>query len=324
MDGPPADSLVDAAPLAEFAVPVPPIPDRFHDVWRQLHYAAQVPVNLGKRWAVAHDDDSHTSLVYDDDAFAWVNSAADGSGPTLEALIDLQRTTVTVARADDAGVSETLQLDGLRLEDARDWLDEIAHALADRPAKRPALPAPDLPRHEVATEGLFRFDDRRDETRAVDACYTRTAEMLARLVRMVEAADAGLSVAQLGVDLDAKSAKPVPCRLWPHHFDLASLFVAKREENDRPVRTIGVGLAPPDELERSGYFYVAPWTDDGSTPDEERFVKPPYGRWVWRAGEHLAVLPLRELWSLTDEADRGAATANFIAAALTAANHAIA
>lgn len=58
-------------------------------------------------------------------------------------------------------------------------------------------------------------------------------------------------------------------RCWPHHFDIAHLFLLG------DARTIGIGLAPGDTLIPEPYFYVTPWP----YPDASRLGDLAFGEW---------------------------------------------
>jgi hypothetical protein len=110
-------------------------------------------------------------------------------------------------------------------------------------------------------------------------------------------------------------------RLWPHHFDLASLFVVERDSKGAMTKTIGVGITPPDAVDDAGYWYVSPW----SKAEGDGFAKAdlPLGRWVDRGAMPMAVLPVTEVWRIASEGEltkagavQAAAVAEFVAAAV--------
>jgi len=55
-------------------------------------------------------------------------------------------------------------------------------------------------------------------------------------------------------------------RCWPHHYDLATLFVLE-EGDPETVRSIGLGLSPGDESYAEPYFYCTPWPPPNALPE---------------------------------------------------------
>jgi hypothetical protein len=49
-------------------------------------------------------------------------------------------------------------------------------------------------------------------------------------------------------------------RIWPHHFDLATLISLPHTQKDESV-SIGVGMSPGDGNYNEPYWYVTPWPD---------------------------------------------------------------
>lgn len=47
-------------------------------------------------------------------------------------------------------------------------------------------------------------------------------------------------------------------RVWPHHFDIATLITLDDGDAER-ARSVGVGLSPGDGGIPQPYFYVTPW-----------------------------------------------------------------
>jgi len=65
-------------------------------------------------------------------------------------------------------------------------------------------------------------------------------------------------------------------RCWPHHFDLATLFVLDPDEDAEDARSFGVGMTPGDASYDRPYWYVTPWP----YPDASALPElPGDGRW---------------------------------------------
>jgi hypothetical protein len=136
------------------------------------------------------------------------------------------------------------------------------------------VPAPDLPKHALADGAAFARHD---------------AASFASLAALLAGADALLRA------LAGALPSPSPVRIWPHHFDIAVLAAPARD------RAIGVGLAVPDALHASGYWYVSPWA-----------ATPPSG------GLRLAALPL-DAWTASPARERAPALARFLRDAVAGA-----
>jgi hypothetical protein len=183
-------------------------------------------------------DFSHTALDWDADQGVLVGATvADGRRAAL--------------RPGDLSLSfgdGRLVLDGLSLEEGLAWLSEQA----GRPLKRPEH---DLPDHAVATGGAFSGTD---------------AEALAEIGEWFSAARH-----VIGAFADRRDdASPV--RVWPHHFDLATLLTVREAQGDAEARTIGVGMSAGDGSYSYPYFYATPWPYPSAAPD---VALPSGGRW---------------------------------------------
>lgn len=273
-------SLLEARSAAIARAVVDPTPS-FLDAWRQLHYAAQIASEVGKSWAIARDDDSHSAFEWRAGELLGAPAADAGARAALRAN-DL---TVRLVAADGAELASK-PLHGATLADGTRWIRDAAERIAG-PPRQPATPAPDLPPHAIAT----------------GAAFSAPTTELASLSRLLDGADALLRV-----------VGPQP-RIWPHHFDIATLVEVG------PQRTIGVGLAPPDGLDPSGYWYVSPWS--GTPLQVESIAWPTLatGRWIERGGSlRIAVFPLDALATVVGEPARSEALVAFLAAAIEASD----
>lgn len=281
--------------------------DAFIDAWRRIHYVSQAVVEAGKSWAEPHADDSHSALVVED----LINPSEYVSltlNPSVTAALRLSDGRVKISN----GPEEATLIDptGRTLAE----LSALVRRYMERylgEERQSSVPAPDLPEHPVATGEPL---DVGAEAATVDDLYAITATMLGRFVD---------ATSDWAVDGEHEL---VP-RVWPHHFDLASLLVVSRDETGGMARTVGVGLTPPDSVESSGYWYVSPWSKQDAGVE---FTKPelPIGRWEDRGSVAMAVLPVTEVAALSSMpgeefgTDRSAlqacAIAEFVAAAFNA------
>jgi len=254
----------------------------FVDAWRELHYAAQIASEVGKSWAIARDDDSHSAFEWRAGELLGAPAADSGVRAALRAS-DLGLRLL----APDGAELASKPLPGATLADGTRWIRDAAERVAGPPRQR-ATPAPDLPPHPIAT----------------GAAFSAAATELASLAQLLDGADALL-----------RAVGPPP-RIWPHHFDIATLLEVG------PRRTIGVGLAVPDDLEPAGYWYVSPWS--ATPPNVAAASGPPLtpGRWIDRGSPlRMAALPLDAVAAIADEPARSATLVRFLTTAIEASEH---
>jgi hypothetical protein len=293
----PEDLTVEFWPASGFSDPRSRI-----DAWRQLHHAAQGLVELGKSWGEPRADDAHSALVWSEEDAGWISTGTGDQGPVI-GWLDFGGGSIWVERPEPQE-GAWIELDGRTVDDIFSWVRSSAERLSGSAARHDAVPAPDLPAHAVADGAPFDLGD--TEARAdLEALYEGCGLLLTRIRE------------SLGERHNAGGDDATP-RLWPHHFDAASLFVVARDDAGSMTRTIGVGLTPPDGVDDTGYWYVSPWArggvaDAGAGPDL------PVGRWEAREGTlPMAVLPLSAVPSPQDPEAQMDAVASFVANAFAA------
>jgi hypothetical protein len=287
MDEPDRSRLAAAA--ADFAEARSAPSPALLDAWRQLHYAAQVASEVGKAWAVPEADDSHSSLGWDDADLVgvWV------SGPRRFRAA-LRASDLALSLVDERGATLARRsLDAAKLDEAMAWVRDAAERAAAEPARQAALPAPDLPPHPVAGGAPFSVDP----------------PAFAALARLLGGANTVLCEV-------ARGLRGGPVRVWPHHFDMATLAVLA-ERAGAATQTIGVGLATPDPTAASGYWYVSPWAQ--REPAAALWPALAHGRWIERGSSlRMAAFPLEEVAAIGDAQASRAAIARFLADAIGA------
>lgn len=293
------------------AAPIPlEAPDRaaFVDAWRQLHHLSQAVVEVGKGWGAPRADDSHSAMTAAGgplDETCFVSSARERS--LTGAMTDAR---VEVAHTPEKGPTEValLDFDGLTVAEVRHWVRSQAERFAG-PARQPADPAPDLPDHPVADGALLAWSPAMP---MILAHYAATRDLLMRFAS---------ATVMSAVD----GAHDLTPRLWPHHFDLAALYVARRDDAGEMKATIGVGLSPPDDTSADGYWYVSPWVQDAPARAFSRDTLP-IGAWTDRETP-MAVLPISAIWELAEregapadgvECAQACAISEFVASAFNA------
>ncbi len=90
-----------------------------------------------------------------------------------------------------------------------------------------------------------------------------------------------------------------PVRIWPHHFDIATLITLPGG-TDGETQTVGVGYSPGDQSYPEPYWYVTPWPYP-QQPD----LPPLAGNGFWhQQGWIGAILTGSRLGSPTDQEDQ--------------------
>jgi hypothetical protein len=253
----------------------------FRDAWLQLHYASQLASEVGKAWGEPQADDSHSSLGWRDGALV---------GPLIEAprpfraALRPRELTLTLVGTDGALVAAR-PLAGVRFADAMQWVRTQAARAAGGEARHVSVPAPDLPPHPVADGAAFRID--------ASGAFAALADLLAGADRVLGAVAAALPDAS-------------PVRVWPHHFDMATLATITTQ------RTLGVGLATPDAIEPGGYWYVSPWSASPPSGPAREWCALSHGRWIPRGALQMAVLPLGAWSALTGPDARAEVLGRFL------------
>jgi hypothetical protein len=219
---------------------------------KQAHWAAQWPSRAARANLPAVQDDSHSSLAWDEKHYVVTCQPLAGG---LRVGLDISGLRL-VSTAD----KEVFPLAGAADSDAGAWVDAL---LVRNGLKR-------------ATAAKVPYEIERVSYTNVDSAA------LAQLSRWFSAASAALEA------LRAKNAAlrpgPSPVRLWPHHFDIATL-VALEEGDDEYTRSIGVGLSPGDGYYAQPYAYVSPWPK----LDPAKLPPPPAGG-HWHTKDFVALV----------------------------------
>lgn len=241
------------------------------EAWRQAHFAAQAAAELGKGWAEAKDDDSHSSMFWRSSHWWRGLIGHDTVGETaFRSSLHFDDLVLRIEREEHEVVAE-LALSGRTLDEAIAWIRAEAERLIGPPLQE-AQPAPDLPDHRLGSGGKFKRVRQLDSL--AELYDISTLEVCSHFLRT------------------RFPLFPYPL-CWPHHFDLASLLVVARDEDGTMTRTIGMGVTPPDSVDEEGYWYVSPWTKHPVDNVELRDLL--YGRWHQREGAlPMAVRPVNE------------------------------
>jgi hypothetical protein len=256
----------------------------------QVHWAQQVLASVGFSYMPPADDYSHAALRWRPDAGALLTDVLPGSG-LAGALVPA---SLTLQVRQDR-LCEGFELVGQTLDEAYAWMRHMVVRHTGRSPKggRMHRPTHDLAAHPVGDGAPFGG---------------ASVPALDELSRWLSAAYQVVSA--VAEDRDDASAP----RVWPHHFDLATLItLAGSGEN---ARTVGVGLSPGDGSHPQPYFYVTPWP----YPEGGADLPALPGGGQWHTEGWTGAVLTRETVCATEAADARAATVTeFVDAAIEAA-----
>ena len=243
-----ADTIIDSGWVRLGAVP----PSSLTDARLQLHQAAQITVSATISYLPPQSDDSHTALTWSPALTALVTEPI-AAAPALRFGLRPADLTVLSIVPDDA-VSASLALSGRTVTEAHQWVAEMASAVGLDGHRLTSKKHYTIPWHPVADGAAFSVVP---------------AGELAELERYWSNASIVLGA------IERRTAGASPVRVWPHHFDIATLIALPARGTDATRRTIGVGHSPGDEWYAEPYWYAGPY------PNPEASDLPPLDGGHW-------------------------------------------
>ncbi|MCL6436261.1 MAG: hypothetical protein K6T90_19045 [Leptolyngbyaceae cyanobacterium HOT.MB2.61] len=212
----------------------------------QLHYAIQLIAATGAALAEPQPDYSHTSLSWNPQLKLFSGTLIPSTQPFRVALEPINLTSMILNS--QGNEIATFPLSHQTLQQGLDWLKaEIAKrgANADQVAFL-SYPPGDFPEHAIAHGAPF--------SNSQDLPFKNLVSFYAVSHTLLE---------ELSTRLDGAS----PVRIWPHHFDIATLITLPNDSS----QTIGVGMSPGDSSYNEPYWYVSPYPypDTSCLPNSE-------------------------------------------------------
>ena len=162
----------------------------------------------------------------------------------------------------------------------------------------------------LGTQGALprRTEEMPDHPVASGAAFDADPAALAELARWYGNAALALQEVREG------HAGAGAVRVWPHHFDIATLIALDTDADPERARSIGVGMTPGDASYPQPYYYVLPWPTPAS---DELPLLEGGGRWQ-REGWVGAVLTGEDLVGIGATAgDQQHQTRAFLASAVS-------
>lgn len=220
------------------------------DARLQLHWCVQLAVAPGKALAEPAADYRHTALEWSSQVDALVGPSIPGDPPYRAGM---RPSDMTLFLNDGAGeLIESRPLEGETLAGGLDWLTSAIGRYRGDP---PPLEEPrrDLPHHPVADGATITLDG----PAAVE--LSRHLANTDCTLRAERGALAGAS----------------PVSFWPHHLDIAMLWVIDEGADPETAPSINLGMALGDEAIAEPYWYVTPWPP----PDPAQLSDLATGEW---------------------------------------------
>lgn len=203
----------------------------------QLHYAIQFIAATGAALAEPLPDYSHASLEWQPELSLFTGMLIRSQSPFRIAVEPTQLTLLVLDQRNQTIAS--LSLSGKTLAQGLDWLKQAIAKLGAETEKVKFLdyPPDDFPDHEIAQGAAFQS--------STDLLLSDLVHYYANTHLLIQA------IVQTQVEASA-------IRIWPHHFDLASLITLPGMKNGSPL-TVGVGMSPGDTSYNEPYWYVSPY-----------------------------------------------------------------
>ena len=219
-----------------------------------VHWAAQIPAAFADSYLPAAPDLGHSALSWSPELRALVTGL---SPHALPLRAGLRIADLALLLLDGSGrVLASHSLIGFTLDEGIEWLREACgRALGTNPGPmiRPELTLPD---HPVASGDRFSALPE-SALLTLEAWFHNAYEAL-------KARPADLA------------GRP-PLRVWPHHFDAATLYPLDEdaEPDEAAARSLGLGFSPGDGGHPLPYWYVLPWP----APELGELPELSVGRW---------------------------------------------
>lgn len=203
----------------------------------QLHYAIQFIAATGAALAESLPDYSHTSLTWHPGLELFVGSAIQAPQPFQVALDSVSLKLILLNEQSEPIAA--LSLPGRTMAAGLSWLQQEISQLGVDGSKIVLLtyPPDDFPDHPLAHGAAFAADQSLALSELTDY-YANTHPLFQTMIATTEDATA--------------------TRIWPHHFDMATLIMLPGTKNGSPL-TVGVGLSPGDSSYNEPYWYVSPY-----------------------------------------------------------------
>jgi hypothetical protein len=229
------------------------------DTRLQLHHAAQFATALGISYLRKQPDDSHTNLGWNHGLGALVSREVEGKAGVLALGVRVEDLTLLVIR--DKRAIEEVPLNGATNASATAVIRRVLASERLDPDRFTLARHYDLPMHAVASGSAYDVYN--------DVAFRELAVWLG---------NASIELERVACTVTGAS----DVRLWPHHFDIATLVAVGAGGST------GAGLVLGDSYYDEPYFYV----NVHPQPSIAQLTDPLSGGGTWHTREWIgAVLP---------------------------------
>ncbi len=210
-------------------------PTTLSAVRRMAHFAVQWPSRAARANIEARQDDSHSNLGWDRRLFGLVSH---GMGADGQHQLGFSFADHTLNWISGGQVREKLDIEGIEDGDVQNWCDGLLATAGLQPTSNAEMP------YDLGDADYSGFANKEMglALNTLGCWYDLAQGEIEGLVKKFGA--------------DATTTPAIRC--WPHHFDLATLFVLG-EGDPETGDSIGVGLSPGDGSFDEPYFYCSPW-----------------------------------------------------------------
>ena len=188
---------------------------------KTFHIAAQYLATVSISFLDKKDDDSHTNLGWKDGALHTHPLSEDGC------ILSLDYTSFSLIWRNDLGYTKSISLDGKKHSEIVHWIRQTSLKAKYRSVYEYKLHY-DLPYEKITSDYIHKKP---------------ASEEIQQLI-------AQRNIAQQALE-EALKGRDISIRIWPHHFDSGSFFIANNEVG------IGLGMAIPDNMINDFYLYVS-------------------------------------------------------------------
>lgn len=230
-------------------------PTTLADARAVVHWASQLVSAAGSTLLPAQADFGHTSLGWEHGARALTGRSL-GSDAAQPIRVGLRISTLALVVLRGSEVVAQLALAGRTLEEGRAWLRDTLQEVLGHDVVELRLPQHDMPEHAISSGAPFTCDGQDAALRELERWVANAHDVLERFVR------------------DDEQASEV--RLWPHHFDMASLVTLLPHDDPERAKSVNVGLSLGDGTYAEPYAYTSPWPRPTSRGEAPRLT---YGKW---------------------------------------------
>ena len=221
----------------------------------QIHYAAQLLAVTGKHFVENKKDDSHTNMDWRVNAFFGQPLQ---EKPNFQVALKVEDLTLHVIKVNFSVSKINTSLINKSQEEAFVWLKAtIGNELGLDTSDFNYDLHYEIPDHPLAHGASY-------EDRSVAFKHFKALRTMGDLVLREHTA----------------SFSPLPTiKTWPHHFDHGAFIPIASDENNKPIKAIGLGLAIHDKVVSEPYFYITHWSKDAETDYSNLPVLPSGACW---------------------------------------------